>query len=240
VSRRAKAEARAQALQIELLRAPASSAQTERRAVTEQQLAEALADRQGADDELARLELRAQTGGTVRDLATDVVPGRWVNPRQPLLRVVSARSVIEAYVSESQVRAVEPGQSIRFYPEQAGGRLVRARGGASAPGLGARRRRGRDPEQRERGGAWRLRGARCALPRRDFAAGGRCPVGGGGARHRAHQRRIVLDRAGCHEPGGIAVRAGERILKRPGNVATEVTSKGGRRLRHRFCKASSG
>ncbi|MGH8617704.1 MAG: HlyD family efflux transporter periplasmic adaptor subunit [Burkholderiales bacterium] len=120
VSRRTRAEARAQALQVELLRAPASMAQSERRAVTEQQLAEALADRQGAEAELARLELRAQSAGVVRDLAADVVPGRWVNPRQPLLRVVSAQSVIEAYVSESQVRAVAPGQSIRFYPERAG------------------------------------------------------------------------------------------------------------------------
>jgi len=127
VSRRAKAEARAQALQVELLRAPASASQTERRAVTEQQLAEALADRQGADAELARIELRAQSGGTVRDLAADVVPGRWVNPRQPLLRVVSAERVIEAWVSESQVRAVEPGQAIRFYPEQAGGSAMTGR-----------------------------------------------------------------------------------------------------------------
>ncbi len=121
VARRAKAEARAQALQLELLRARASAAQSEKQTITEQQLAEALADRQGADAELARLELRAQSAGTVRDLAADVVAGRWVNSRQPLLRVVSADTVIEAFVSESQVRAVEAGQKIRFYPAQAGG-----------------------------------------------------------------------------------------------------------------------
>jgi putative peptide zinc metalloprotease protein len=50
-------------------------------------------------------------------MAADLVPGRWVNTRQLLMRIVSdSDQLIEAYVGERQVAAVAPGQIVRFYP----------------------------------------------------------------------------------------------------------------------------
>jgi putative peptide zinc metalloprotease protein len=55
--------------------------------------------------------------GIVRDVAPDLVPGRWVSPRQLLMRVVSEDALlIEAYVGERQVAAIAAGQTVRFFP----------------------------------------------------------------------------------------------------------------------------
>ncbi len=103
--------------QLELERAPASTRQQERRAVLEQQLAQALATMQSAREDAARQRLRAPHAGTVRDLNPDLVPGQWVNTRQPLLRVVSqGEPLIEAFVGERQLEAIAVGQTVRFYP----------------------------------------------------------------------------------------------------------------------------
>jgi putative peptide zinc metalloprotease protein len=54
-------------------------------------------------------------------MAPDLIVGRWVGPRQLLMRVVSdSEQSIEAYVGERQVSAISPGQTVRFYPHQAG------------------------------------------------------------------------------------------------------------------------
>ena len=68
-------------------------------------------------EEAASEQLRATQGGTVRDVARDLVPGRWVNPRQQLMKIVSeTEPLIEVFVSERQVGALEPGQAVHFYP----------------------------------------------------------------------------------------------------------------------------
>jgi putative peptide zinc metalloprotease protein len=85
--------------------------------VLQERLAQALAEKQAVRDEFARQQLRAVQGGVVRDLAPDLVAGRWVSPRQLLMRVVSDDAVlIEAYVGERQVAAIVPGQTVRFFP----------------------------------------------------------------------------------------------------------------------------
>jgi putative peptide zinc metalloprotease protein len=82
-----------------------------------QQLAQATVEKQAVREEYARQELRAPQEGVVRDVAPDLIPGRWISPRQLLMRVVSGSDqLIEAYVSERQVAAVAPGQIVRFYP----------------------------------------------------------------------------------------------------------------------------
>ena len=59
-------------------------------------------------------------------MAPDLVVGRWVGPRQLLMRVVSeSEQSIEAYVGERQVAAISPGQTVRFYPHQAGRPVLR-------------------------------------------------------------------------------------------------------------------
>jgi putative peptide zinc metalloprotease protein len=77
-----------------------------------------VAQYQAAVADLQRLELRSSIGGIVRDVPPDLTPGRWVEARQVVARVVeSDRSLIEAYVSEGQLRAVKPGETVRFYPD---------------------------------------------------------------------------------------------------------------------------
>ncbi len=115
-----RAAMQARAYAAELARAPASTLQQERIRVLERQLSEAVAQYRGAVADMQRLELRASIAGVVRDLAPDMTPGRWVQPRQIMLRVIEpARSTIDAYVAESQLRAVQVGQTVRFYPDAA-------------------------------------------------------------------------------------------------------------------------
>lgn len=112
-----QAEVSIDSVRAELQRTPASLRQQERRAVLEEQLAGALAEQQAVREEAARLEIRAGGAGEVRDMAVDLEPGRWVNPRKLLMRVVSTgRPLIEAYVDEAQVSAIQKGQAVRFYP----------------------------------------------------------------------------------------------------------------------------
>ena len=104
-------------VRAELQRAPASVRQQEQQSVLQERLAQALAEQQAVRDEAARLELRAAYSGTVQDFAPDFVEGRWVNSRQLLMRVVSGSArIIEMYVGENQIGAIEQGQSVRFFP----------------------------------------------------------------------------------------------------------------------------
>ena len=113
-----RARLRAAAYAIEVTRSTASNAHLERRLVLEQQYGEALADEAGARTEIEALTLRAPHEGKVRDLPSDLVPGRWINQRHPLMRIVANGSgEINAYLGESQLGAVAVGQKVYFYPE---------------------------------------------------------------------------------------------------------------------------
>lgn len=118
VSRLKRARLRAAGLSEEIARIPANAVQRERRLVLEQQLGESLADEAGAEAELARLTALAPHAGVVRDLSPGLVPGRWVQARQALMRVVAQdKSEIDAYVDEKLLQSVEIGQHVRFYPD---------------------------------------------------------------------------------------------------------------------------
>ena len=117
-SRVERAHLRGESYTVELARTTANSNQLERRLVVEQQLGEALADESGARAELSALTLVAPHDGRVRDIPSDLIAGRWINVRHPLMRVVDGKSIlIEAYLGESQIGVVAVGQSVRFYPE---------------------------------------------------------------------------------------------------------------------------
>jgi putative peptide zinc metalloprotease protein len=119
-SRDLKADIAIASARAELARMPASRTQQENFQVLQQRLAQALAEKRAVAEEGDRQVLRAAQAGVVRDLAPDLMVGRWVNPKQLLMRVVSdSDQVIEAYVSEQQVSAVQPGQTVRFYPRLA-------------------------------------------------------------------------------------------------------------------------
>jgi putative peptide zinc metalloprotease protein len=117
--RQKKADIGIASARAELSRMPASLRSQENYKVLQEQLAQALAERQAVEEEAARQQMRSALAGTVRDVAPDLVPGRWVNSRQLLMRVVSQETAtIEAFVDERQVAAIVPGQPVRFYPQR--------------------------------------------------------------------------------------------------------------------------
>jgi putative peptide zinc metalloprotease protein len=115
--REKKSEIAIASARAELARMPANIQLQENFQVLQQRLGQALAEKQAVAEEFDRQQLRSAQEGTVRDVATDLVAGRWVSPRQLLMRVVSqSEPVIEAYVSEQQVAAIKAGQTVRFFP----------------------------------------------------------------------------------------------------------------------------
>ncbi len=130
-ARARQAEVAIDSTRVELQRAPASTRQQEQRAVLQEKLAEAVAQQLAVSEEADRLELRALQAGTIRDIAPDLTNGRWVstremlptsnrwvNPKEMLMRVVSdSPPVIEMFVGETQIEALQVGQSVRFYPD---------------------------------------------------------------------------------------------------------------------------
>lgn len=117
--RQQKADVSIVSARAELARMPASEKQQERAAILEEQLAEALAAKQAVDEDKQRQAVFAEYSGTVRDVAPDLVEGRWVNPKQLLMRVVTqTEPLIVATISERQIGAVSAGQKVRFYPSQ--------------------------------------------------------------------------------------------------------------------------
>lgn len=121
-----QAEVAIDSVRAELQRAPASTRALEQQAVLQERLAQALAEQQAVRDDAQRLVLRATYSGVVQDLAPDIVEGRWVNSRQLLMRVVSnSAQVIEMYVRENQVGAIEAGQNVKFFPTLPGIPVIR-------------------------------------------------------------------------------------------------------------------
>lgn len=120
-----KADITIASTRVALSRTPASQRLQETYGVLQEQLAQAMAEKQAVAEEQERQRLRAPEGGVVRDVARDLVPGRWVSPRDLLMRIVSDRPLIEAYVGERQVEAIAPGQLVGFYPSSTFGRVVR-------------------------------------------------------------------------------------------------------------------
>jgi len=117
-SRAERAQLRSEGYAVEVARSSAGHVQLERRLVVEEQLGEALADSSGAQAEMATLTLVAPQDGRIVDMPSDLVVGRWINPRHPLLRIVDdSAGEIEAYLDESQVGAVAVGQAVTFYPD---------------------------------------------------------------------------------------------------------------------------
>jgi len=118
--REKKADIAIVSARAELARMPANVQLQENYQVLQQRLGQAMAERRAVTEEFNRQRLLSAQDGTVRDMAPDLVAGRWVSPHQLLMRVVSqAEPVIEAYVTEQQVSAISPGQTVRFFPRLA-------------------------------------------------------------------------------------------------------------------------
>lgn len=82
--------------------------------VLEQQLAEAVAEYRGLAAQRLRLEVRAPSAGTVRDLIPGLIPGRWLSPQEPLVRVIEPGLRLRGYLAEEQLWRVAPGAQGHF------------------------------------------------------------------------------------------------------------------------------
>jgi putative peptide zinc metalloprotease protein len=89
--------------------------------VLDSQVAEAEAELNAVAEEQGKLEVRASAPGIVRDMRADLVAGRWIGSRELMMRIVSPGAAgVEAFVTDSQIEAVEVGQLVKFIPEVAG------------------------------------------------------------------------------------------------------------------------
>ena len=87
----------------------------------QQELARELAEVRGDLADLARLEVRAPFDGELLDVDTDLAPGTWVRPSQPLGIVVALGEwVVDAYVDEAALARIEVGARARFHPQGEG------------------------------------------------------------------------------------------------------------------------
>ncbi|MCG4454784.1 biotin/lipoyl-binding protein [Pseudomonas sp. MMS21-TM103] len=101
-------------LQLQLRRQAGRSETVADVAVLEQRLAEALAQYRGLAAQRARLQVRAPHSGVVRDLLTDLTPGRWLSSQWVLVRVLGDEVRLRGYLEEALLWRVEPGAEGRF------------------------------------------------------------------------------------------------------------------------------
>ena len=220
--REKKADIGIASARAELARMPANIQLQENFQVLQQRLAQAVAEKQAVAEEFNRQQLRSAQDGTIRDVAPDLVAGRWVSPQQLLMRVVSqSEPVIEAYVTEQQVAALAPGQTVRFFPRQADrpvleGRVLVGRQGAAEGAAAAaarvdlRRRRGR-----QAGPARRADRAGRGLSRHGQAARRRAEGRRGDRRQRQDRNQLPLPGGKLRLPHHLALHTGKRHLIPP-------------------------
>ncbi len=109
---RGLAQARAKEL-IGLMGLPDGEARREQvRAQQEQYVAE----EKLFQEEQARLKISAPFSGTIVDLDSDLAPGVWIRPSQPLATLVDySQWVVDAYVTEEDVHRISPGDKALVY-----------------------------------------------------------------------------------------------------------------------------
>jgi putative peptide zinc metalloprotease protein len=67
-------------------------------------------------EEQARLEISAPFSGTIVDLDSDLAPGVWIQPSQPLATLVDYSGwVVDAYIHEEDIHRINPGDKARVY-----------------------------------------------------------------------------------------------------------------------------
>lgn len=67
-------------------------------------------------EEQARLEISAPFSGTIVDLDSDLAPGVWIQPSQPLATLVDfSKWVVDAYIHEEDIHRIELGDKAKVY-----------------------------------------------------------------------------------------------------------------------------
>ena len=110
------AEAKIKVLKVQLKRQGTRSVLLEQNRIMERQLASAIAEFHGLEQQRSRLDIRAPHDGIIVDLKETVKPGLWVNRKQPLTGLKSGKgAVLEAYINEEILSRIKPGNSGIFY-----------------------------------------------------------------------------------------------------------------------------
>jgi putative peptide zinc metalloprotease protein len=110
------------AVRARLARRGADGADREDNLVLESELATLAIRQVGLLKELNELEVRAQRGGEVVEFNTQLTPGRWIGPKEPIATIIegSAASAL-GYIGESDLWRVRTGAAGRFIPDDATG-----------------------------------------------------------------------------------------------------------------------
>ncbi|NWE50769.1 site-2 protease family protein, partial [Pseudomonas gingeri] len=95
-------------LQLQMRRQAGRSETAADVGVLEQRLAESVAEYRGLLARRERLLLRAPQAGQVRDLMRQLVAGRWVSIKEPLLRIVEEGTRLRGYLAEEDLWRVAP------------------------------------------------------------------------------------------------------------------------------------
>jgi len=67
-------------------------------------------------EEQARLKISAPFSGTIVDLDSNLAPGVWIQPSQPLATLVDySQWVVDAYINEEDVHRISPGDKAQVY-----------------------------------------------------------------------------------------------------------------------------
>jgi len=86
--------------------------------VTEREYDTVLAEYHGLLDQKARLDVTAPIAGKVVDIADGLIRGMWVPAKARLASVIDpARLTVEAYVDESDLARIEPGDAATFWAD---------------------------------------------------------------------------------------------------------------------------
>lgn len=101
-------------LQLQLRRQSGRSETAADSGILEQRLAEAVAEYRGLAAQRERLVLRAPHAGTVRDLANNLTPRRWVSTELPLAQVAEGGLRLRGYLAEADLWRVAPGTAGHF------------------------------------------------------------------------------------------------------------------------------
>ena len=94
----------------------------------QEQWAEAVAEKKATEEEIALLRPTAPFDGVIRDLTPDLRLGQWLAPKERIaVLVAQGPLVVETYIYESDVEAIQPGDSAFFTPHSANGPSLRLR-----------------------------------------------------------------------------------------------------------------
>jgi len=105
-------------LRQRLARRQANERFLEESLILQERLVQAVTELEGYRLEQAQLRVTAPIAGRIADLGSDLRPGRWINEKLLLSRVVSdASPMVKAYLDETGLARVTVGAKGRFYPD---------------------------------------------------------------------------------------------------------------------------